>query len=322
MEIRAFNFKRQYLNVGRIILCALLVAGSLIISSRLVFGFTPEEKQPPEYQTRTLKFFILQNSAVMAGGSTVTVPFDLFIGEKEPQIKDAFIEITGAANGSNSITADIHAIQGSICTQAFATVRAKTFTLDPFGKSNNFRFLYTGSGTATDAALLYCLQQIIRSPGTFAFEFKADISGADVSALSARIVVTYQFTPPKSGSLPASGYLISSIIDTGVEKGAAYNSLMWRGIANNGKVRMQIATSDNISGPWNVNADFKGPSCAGGTTDIYVADQPDTPVEIMCPGIHNNKRYFRYKIILCSDDCQNPGSNNPEVTDVVVNWSP
>ncbi len=322
MEIRSFNFQGQHFNVGRVICAILFLAGSLIISSRLVFGFTPEEKQPPGYQTRTLKFFILQNSAVLPDGASVTIPFDIFVGEKEPLVKDAYLEITGITNGASGITADMHAVQGSVCTQSFATIRAKTFTLDSFGKPNRFRILYTGIGTSTDAALLYCLQQIIQSPGAYSFEFKADVSGADISALSAKAVVTYQFTPPTSGSLPASGYVISSVIDTGVEKGAAYNSLMWKGNANNGKVRMQIATSDSISGPWNANTDFKGPSCAGGANDVYPADLPETPVEIMCPNIHNNKRYFRYKVILCSDDCQNPGSNNPEVTDVIINWSP
>lgn len=322
MEICSFNFQRQYRYVGRIICLCLLLAGSITISSRFVFGFSPEEKQPPGYQSRTLKFFILQNSAVMTDGSSTTIPFDIFVGEKEPIIKDAYIEITGVTNGANNVTADMRAAQGSVCAQSFATIRAKTFSLDSFGKSNHFRFLYTGIGTLTDASLLYCLQQIIQSPGAYPFEFKANISGADISALSARIVVTYQFTPPTAGNLPASGYIISSIIDTGAEKGAAYNSLLWKGNANNGKVRMQIATSDNISGPWNANTDFKGPSCAGGANDVYPTDLPDVPIEIMCANIHNNKRYFRYKVILCSNDCQNSGSNNPEVVGVMVNWSP
>jgi prepilin-type N-terminal cleavage/methylation domain-containing protein len=39
---------------------------------------------------------------------------------------------------------------------------------------------------------------------------------------------------------------------------------------------------------------------------------------------HNNKRYFRYKAILCSNStCSEPGGNfTPQINDVIVNWSP
>lgn len=320
MEIRSIDFKRQHFNIGRIICAILFLAGALLISGRLVFGFAPEEKKLPEFQTRTLKFFIFQSSNVMAGGSSSgIIPFDIFIGEKDPVIKDAYVEITGVTEGSNNITEDIRAVQE---LDSFATVRAKSFSLDSFGRPNHFSFLYAGNGITGDASLLYYLNRIIQAPGTYLFEFKADVLGANISALRAKMVITYQFTPPSSGTFPVSGYVISSTFDTGITGGAAYNSLMWRGSANGGKVQMQIATSDNVLGPWDANADFKGPSCSGGSGDVYTLNLPDQPAEIMCPDIHNNKRFFRYKIILCSDNCLNAGSATPDITDVVVNWSP
>jgi hypothetical protein len=320
MEICPFNFKRQHFSIGGIICLFLILTSTLIISGRMVFGFAPEEKQPPSYQSRTLKFFIFQNPAVMVNGNFSTTSFDIFIGEKGPIIKDAYVEITGVTNGANDIVADIRAIQGSDCVQFFATARARSFNLDSFGQPNHFNFLYAGTGTSTDASLLYCLQRIIQFPGTYPFEFKADVSGADVSALHARMVITYQFTPPTSGSLPVSGYVISSTVDTGITKGAAYNSLMWKGSLNGGKVRFQLATSDFSLGPWS-NSDFKGPDC---TSTTFYEPAANTPIEVSpsCASIHNNKQYFRYKAVLCSSDCFSPGSNNPQVNDVIVNWSP
>jgi len=295
----------------------LLLAGVLTIFSRVVFGFAPEEKQPPSYQTRTLKFFIFQNPAVMVNGNSTTTPFDIFIGEKDPQIKDAYIEITGVTNGADDIAADIRATQGSDCTQSFVTGRAKSFNLGSFGKPNHFNILYTGIGTLTDTSLLYCLQRIIQSPGTYPFEFKVDVSGADVSALHARMVITYQFTPPTAGNLPVSGYVISSTVDTGIAQGASYNSVMWKGDLSGGavgQVGLQIATSDYATGPWV----FKGPNCLGS----YYAVEPSVPVDIICPE-QNNKKYFRYKVIICSSaDCATQGNINPQVNEIVVNWSP
>lgn len=317
MEIRSFNFKRQYFNVSGIIRSLLFVAGVLVISSRLVFGFAPEEKQPPNYQIRTLKFFIYQNPNTMAGGSSSgIIPFNIFIGEKDPVIKDAYIELTGVTSGPSDITIDTRAIQEA---DSFATVRAKTFSLGSFVKSNHFKFLYAGNAGLDDSSLLYYLQRIIQAPGSYSFEFKADIAVASVSALRARMVITYQFTPPTSGALPVSGYVISSTFDTGQIQGAAYNSLMWKGNTNGGKVRLQLATSTIETGPWN-DVDFKGDNC---DSNSYYEPADDTPIEInpLCAGIHNNKQFFRYKIILCSLDCEGAGDFNPEVTGVVVNWA-
>ena len=97
-----------------------------------------------------------------------------------------------------------------------------------------------------------------------------------------------------------------------------------------GKVRFQLATSDCP------NAQTNPPTCTtagtwnfvGGTTcsssDWYTATTPDVPVEITCSALyHNNQRYFKYKVELCSaSDCVSNGQISPQVTDVGVGWSP
>lgn len=122
---------------------------------------------------------------------------------------------------------------------------------------------------------------------------------------------------------PANGTLESSTFDTGIINGAAYNSILWAGALNGGKVRLQIATSNNSSGPWNYAG--PGPSC---DTSTYYEPAAGTPAEIdlACASIQN-KRYFRYKITLCSaSDCSSSGTNTPEINGaqggIIINWSP
>lgn len=118
---------------------------------------------------------------------------------------------------------------------------------------------------------------------------------------------------------PSTGSLESSTFDTGITDGAAYNSILWTGSLNSGKVRLQIATSNSSSGPWN----YAGPGASCDTSTFY-EPAAGTPAEIdlACSSIQN-KRYFRYKITLCSaSDCSSSGSNTPQVDDVIVNWSP
>lgn len=119
------------------------------------------------------------------------------------------------------------------------------------------------------------------------------------------------------------GSLTSSVFDTGVANGAAYNSITWIGALLGGKVRLKIATSNSSSGPWNyVGAP---PTCA--TTDTGDGDWfvigSDTPTEIKCFSTNNNKRYFRYKVQLCAEStCAASGGGTPRVDDVIISWSP
>ena len=55
------------------------------------------------------------------------------------------------------------------------------------------------------------------------------------------------------GGYPASGTLESSVFDTSVSTGAAYNSLIWKGslgAGETGKVRLQLTTDAEGDGPW------------------------------------------------------------------------
>lgn len=134
--------------------------------------------------------------------------------------------------------------------------------------------------------------------------------------------------------LPATGSLDSAVFDTystsGALQGPAYNSIMWKGSQNGslGKVQFQLATSDCSNGEGNY------PTCSMGTwgfvggatcdsLSYYDTTAADTPVEISCsPANHNNRRYFRYRIRICTLDCTSGGQASPIVDDVIVNWAP
>lgn len=282
-----------------------------------VFGFADEEKQPPSKQMRTLKFSIFSNPSVMVSGTSTTTPFSIFIGDQSPVIKSAHIEVKGVtkASVSQTITLDVNQ------TDSFPTQREESFLIDSGGSSNHFQIFYSGSGSQTLADYFY---GIINNPGAYGFYFKLGVSGADISAVHAKLIITYQFTPPSAGSYPVAGELISAVFDTtGISDGPAYNSAYWKGTLggagqNQGKVRLQLATSDSENGPWNY---YGGNSCASG--DWYNLGGSDNPVELICNSdYHNNQRYFRYKIQICSDDCSVAGNSTPTVEDVVISWSP
>lgn len=140
-----------------------------------------------------------------------------------------------------------------------------------------------------------------------------------------------------ASGLPATGMLDSAVFETTATAGhgPAYNSIMWKGSQNSslGKVQFQLATSDcsngktnpptcNDSGVWTFYGS-DGTTC--NTTNYYStnATQFDTPVELSCsPTYHNNQRYFRYRVRLCSSDCSASGAASPIVDDVIVNWAP
>ena len=83
------------------------------------------------------------------------------------------------------------------------------------------------------------------------------------------------------------------------------------------RVRIWIASSNNVAGPW----DFLGAgTCLSGGTAYE--PQPGVPVQVGCFTQHWNKRYFRYRVELCSSpDCSSAGTLTPTVQDVTVNWS-
>lgn len=113
-------------------------------------------------------------------------------------------------------------------------------------------------------------------------------------------------------STSTSATLDSSTFDTGVSGGAQVNSILWQGNQPAGTtVKFQIAASSSSTGPWN----YKGP--LGTANDYYVTD-PNVSKDVHYT-LHNNARYFRYRVTLVSDQAQ---TLTPRVDDIIVNWSP
>jgi len=109
-----------------------------------------------------------------------------------------------------------------------------------------------------------------------------------------------------------SGIAESTTFDTGVVTGAQLNSVLWHGNQPGGtSVRFQFAVSNSPTGPWN----FMGPD--GTSASIYTATI-DTSRKLDYT-FHNGGRYFRYRVMLVSDQAQ---TVSPRVDDVIVNWSP
>ena len=71
--------------------------------------------------------------------------------------------------------------------------------------------------------------------------------------------------------------------------------------------------SNSSSSPWSY---VGGTTC--GANDWWDATAANAPVKIKCCSDLNNKRYYRYKIQLCSYDRSVAGENSPLVTDVVI----
>jgi len=134
-----------------------------------------------------------------------------------------------------------------------------------------------------------------------------------------------------SSGYKSSGWLESSTFNTGITVGycltggVAYNSIMWQGTQPEGtSVKLQLATSNCDNGatnPPDCNEEvgwkfYGGDSCL--TNDYYTA-APNIPVEIKCYSIHNNKCYFRYRVLLTPSPSK---VYTPTVTKVIVNYSP
>ena len=190
------------------------------------------------------------------------------------------------------------------------------------------------TGTITLAAgsfteIEYALVATNNANNTNPYCFRVTNSGATTGFVYAQYAVAVV-----SSGLPATGTLDSAVFDTyttgAALQGPAYNSIMWKGNQNGslGKVQFQLATSDCANGTTNYPTCSTGAwSFIGGATcnsaGYYDTTGTDAPVELSCaPANHNNQRYFRYRVRLCSGDCSTGGTASPIVNDVVVNWAP
>ncbi|MBI5147853.1 MAG: hypothetical protein HZA37_01740 [Parcubacteria group bacterium] len=263
-------------------------------------------------QIKSTDTFITSGDGAVS--SATSTSFTLYIGDNlsgvTNPIKSVYFAISGVYTGnSGTLKLDIN---GDAST-------AKTFTLPDVGSTPTpFEIMYKDDTNKINPA----------SAGSYAYTLNTTPTNVTVYGLGAKMTETHRYKPPAcGGAYPATGELISRIFDTGTD-GAAYNSVMWKGALggpsqNQGKARLKIATSDSDGGPWN----YRGPetTCSTNTTsdsDWYVA-AADTPVEVGCYSYHNNKRYFRYQIQICSSsDCSTGGEYTPQVDDVIISWSP
>jgi len=147
-------------------------------------------------------------------------------------------------------------------------------------------------------------------------KFDSADSNINYASTTGSIYMTQASTTPAS--------LISSIIDTGVSGGAGFNSFLWQGsLGTNGSVKLMFAFSNSSSGPWT----YYGCTTASQTlcldsnnwttSDSSVASfDLDTSYPFPFSSTFQNKRYFRYKVILSTS------GTTPQVNNIIINWSP
>ncbi len=149
-----------------------------------------------------------------------------------------------------------------------------------------------------------------------AYAFNANISSGYSNESS---TTTEVFVP--------SGYLESSTFDVGA--GVTFNTILWNGQLNGGRVRFTFASSNCSNG----SSDY--PTCAGDSlwgntvgggvpflgsdgseTGYYGPSDPSKAIGLRAAD-HNQKRYFRYRIYLTAGV-----SDTPNVSSVIIGYSP
>lgn len=258
-------------------------------------------------ETKKTKYHILQRLAVLS--VPLDQSFEFSIADPLDEVRSAFIEIKGVSIPIASFTLGVTVDNDPNTPGSYDA----TYTINATGRPTSFKIIHD----VTDH-----FKSSVRTSGGYTRYIHLNPS-ANIYLVNAKLTITYTWIiPPPAGSAGATGTLTSVAFDTTASAdGPAYNSIMWKGSLNGGtgKVRFQLATSGSSSGPWNF---IGGDTCASG--DWYSPSGPNSPIEISCAAQnHNNQRYFKYKIQLCSNsDCATAGSTSPTVNDVVVSWSP
>lgn len=118
-------------------------------------------------------------------------------------------------------------------------------------------------------------------------------------------------------STSEAGYLDSTTFDTGSASGSQLNSVLWYGSQPGGtSVGFQFAVSNTSSGPWN----YTGPDNTSSTYYTSLAPSVNgslVPIPLNYQN-YSGFRYFRYRTTLNT----NTLTSTPEVSQVIVNWSP
>jgi hypothetical protein len=258
-------------------------------------------------ETKKIKYFVTQELVAVSG--SYDKGFDFAIADPVDEVRSAYIEIKGLVGPTASMTI------GATVNDSAGTPGAydKTYTVKAGGRPTSFKIEHD----VTDY-----FKSFVTAPGGYTRYLHLNMSD-NVYVLQAKLIITYTWIVPaqQTGNYPISGELTSTVFDSGVTDGATYNSIGWKGAlgtGNTGKVRFQIATSNNTGGPW---VFIGGNSCTN--VDWYDTTSADTPTEIQCAAQnHNNQRYYRYKVQICSNDCAAAGDYTPTVQDVMISWSP
>ena len=255
---------------------------------------------------KTTEFFI--SSSDIQISTATNNQFSIYIGDNISTItnpvKSFYFTISGVYTGGGSLEFKINSDPAT----------SKIFTIPSVISPTPFEIIYKDDANKINPS----------SAGIYNYTFNVIPSGIIISGLGVKANLTHRYVPPScGGTYPAIGEIISPVFDTGAANGVTYNWVMASGttpIIGGTKIRAQFATATTSTGPW----DYLGSNC---TNSTYYFDGPlDTSPkseEIKCFSNHNNKRYFRYKAVLCSyNDCNTGGSNTPQIDDIIVNWSP
>ena len=258
-------------------------------------------------QIKTVDFYVFDSATPVSASTTAN--FSVYIGDNlagvSSPVKSAYFSVSGTYTGNGSLNLTLNG------------GNSQTYTLPSVSSATYFELLYKDSSGIINPT----------SAGSYTYSFGIVPSGVTIYGMGVQLHISHRYVPPACGGLPATGELTSVVFDTTNSDSIKpnYNSFMWKGSLNagNGRVRFQLATSNSPSGPWNFyGSSDNGVTCSSGAW--YDAGAPSTPVEVYCAGqYHNNQRYFKYKVQLCSNtDCIASGTISPQVNDIVVNWSP
>jgi hypothetical protein len=275
---------------------------------KVSYRFTPvvcDDGQPSSEKIKTLEYYVKDFTAQL---STATdTPFSVYIGDNisgvTDPVKSAHFTLSGTYTGGGQLALRIDSDAATLVSFSLPTVTGPT----------PFEVIYDDSTGKINPV----------SAGTYDYTLNLGPSGVTFSGLGIKIKISHRYKPPACGSgYPPTGQLYSIVLDTTGTSGPAYNSVLWKGALggpsqNQGKVRLQLAASNSSSGPWSY---VGGSTCSSGD---WFDSNADTPAEIRCFSQLNNKRYFKYRLQLCSmSDCFSSGLYTPQVDDVVVSWSP
>ncbi len=225
--------------------------------------------------------------------------------------------LTGYASSSaGDVSLDCHTTRGGdICaTSTYQVTNDGLGSLSGYGWNDNYGWISFDCNNEGSCSTSSYRAYINPSNGTFSNYAWNDIAGwISLNCQDPGICGSYNYKVVTDWvATSTTGILDSATYDTGVSGGAQINSLIWYGsLPADTDVRFQLATASATSGPW----DYIG---SDGTAYSYYTAAAGTPIKLDCT-LHNNQRYFRYRVTLVSDQAQH---QTPRVDDVVVNWSP